>query len=290
MPYLVGAAAVVFAMIIMKVLAGTWNPVVLARGEDGKTSTSKLQFVLWTAVIAFSYVVLLTERIRTNDLTPLEQMPQNVLIAMGLSVVTLAGAKGITVSYLNSGRLVNKPRSEESAPGAVVNDSGQVDLAKIQMLLWTVIAIVAYLFDLVDQVQAEEFDALPDIDAALMVLMGLGQGAYLGNKLVTTTTPFLTNIDPPAAASGATVTLTGSNIGSVATGTVVTMDGKVVLASDPSAETADNAEPAVSTITFVVPAVHPTKGVWPPEGRVVEIGVRANGASSANVLPLTVTP
>jgi hypothetical protein len=34
---------------------------------------------------------------------------------------------------------------------------------------------------------------LPDIDTALMVLMGLGHGAYLGKKLILTTSPAITN-------------------------------------------------------------------------------------------------
>lgn len=284
-PYLAGGAAVLLLMVLMRVVSksDTWNPLRLARGEDGKTSTSKLQFVLWTGVIAFSYVVIFTARLDVPDLQPLDGMPQNVLIAMGLSVVTAAGAKGITVSYLNSGRLVQT--ESEKPGGAVVDDKGDPDLVKIQMLLWTVIALVAYLFDTVDQVQSDKLDALPDIDAALMVLMGLGQGAYLGNKLVTTTTPFLTDVDPKQAAPNAVVTLTGTNVGSVATGTVVTMDGKVVASTDP-----DGDDPAQSKISLTVPQVHPTKGAWPAEGLLVEVGIVANGAKSANVQALFVKP
>ncbi|MDQ3915365.1 MAG: hypothetical protein M3323_08585 [Actinomycetota bacterium] len=282
MPYLVGLGAVIVAMALMKVVANTWNPLRLARGEDGKTSTSKLQFVLWTGVIAFSYVVLLAERIRAKDVTPIDDLPRNVLIAMGLSVVTLAGAKGITVSYLNSGRVVKTP-AEEGAPGAVVDDGGNVDLVKIQMLLWTAIAIVAYLFDVIDQVEASDFDMLPDIDASLMVLMGLGQGAYLGSKLVTTTTPRLTSLTPSAAAPGDTVSLTGAAIGTTQTGTQVTMDGSVIAATS-AADTPDSA------ITFTVPDAHPTKGAWPANGMLVQIGAVASGTTSANTMPLTVKP
>jgi hypothetical protein len=38
---------------------------------------------------------------------------------------------------------------------------------------------------------AQFTSGLPDIDPALVVLMGLGQAAYLGKKLISTTTPIL---------------------------------------------------------------------------------------------------
>ncbi|MFN2588236.1 MAG: hypothetical protein ABR613_08970 [Actinomycetota bacterium] len=282
MAWLAGLGAVVLAMAIMRAVADTWNPLRLARGEDGKTSTSKLQFVLWTAVIAFSYVVLLAERIDSGDVTPIDQLPQNVLIAMGLSVVTLAGAKGITVSYLKSGQVVKSPTPDDPS-GAVVDDAGRVDLVKVQMLLWTAIAIVAYLLDLVDQVQASKLTELPDIDASLMVLMGLGQGAYLGHKLVSTSTPRLVALTPGTAAPGDEVTLSGTAIGTTQGGSRVTIDGSVIDATS-SGDAPD------SDVRFTVPETHPTKGAWPATGLLVQVGIIAGGTSSANTLPLTVKP
>ncbi|MDQ4024875.1 MAG: hypothetical protein M3217_05210 [Actinomycetota bacterium] len=282
-PYVAGIAVVVLGWIIVGAVSKDWNPFHLARGEDGKTSTSKLQFVLWTAVVAFSYVVMMAGRIRAGDVEVIDEIPQNVLLAMGLSVATLAGAKGITVSYLTTGRIVKPPAGEDTS-GAVRDDSGDVDLVKVQMLLWTVIAIAAYLINMFDLVADKDFDQLPDIDAALMVLMGLGQGAYLGNKIVTTNTPRLTSLAPSAAAPGDTVTLAGMSIGRTQTGTQVTMDGSVIEGATSTADSDD------ATITFAVPATHPTKGAWPADGLTVQIGVVANGAESANVKSLTVRP
>ena len=89
--------------------------------------------------------------------------------------------------------------SERSA-GKIVQFKGQnirvenlatFDLSKVQMIGWTLIAVGSYIINVIHQIDQihtnpNYVSQLPDIDAALMVLMGLAQGAYLGKKLVTT--------------------------------------------------------------------------------------------------------
>lgn len=281
MPYWVGLGAVGVTLLLIWFVAGTWNPLKLAEGADGKTSTSKLQFLLWTGVIAFSYVALFAERVRLDEISPIDEIPENVLIALGISVVTVSGAKGITANYVNTGRLI-KPNG--GGGGAAKDDDGYADLSKIQMLLWTFIALFAYLLAVIHEIEVARLPEMPDIDPALMVLMGLAQGAYLGKKLVTTTTPRITGLSPAEVVAGETkVTLSGTAIGNTAAGTEVTMDGNVIPAGSSTSD-------ADADITFTVPKVQPTKGAWPAEGLLVQIGVQTNGNASANTKGLTVKP
>jgi hypothetical protein len=63
-------------------------------------------------------------------------------------------------------------------------------LAKIQMLAFTTVAIGIFLATVIHQIVTNDIAAgLPDIDASLMVLMGISNGGYLGKKLVTFGTP-----------------------------------------------------------------------------------------------------
>jgi len=199
MPYLVGLGAVVGLWIAAGVATGTWSILKYVEGADGRPSTSKFQWLFWTMVVFFAYTVLYAARARYGYLDELPAIPQNVLLAMGFSAATMTAAKAITQSYLNGGKLkkpVPHPEDKKAtAASALVNDDdGSADLSKIQMLGWTFLIAAIYLSRVVQIVGAynlrdNDLTSLPDIDTALMVLMGLGHGAYVGKKAATTTPP-----------------------------------------------------------------------------------------------------
>ena len=114
-------------------------------------------------------------------------------------------------------------RSRDKAPGVALRRDGEPDLGKIQMMAFTMIAAVIYLFRMT--VQESSPPEMADIEAALMVLMGLSQGAYLGKKLMTIATPRITGMSPTAVAPGTLVTLTGTSFGGASSGSAVTMAG-----------------------------------------------------------------
>jgi hypothetical protein len=270
---------------IFGVAAGTCNPLALAEGADFRPSTSKFQFLLWTAATVFSYVATYVARYPYHPDPLLAEFPRNVLIAMGLSITTVVGAKGITVSYLSNGRIVKSTPQQMAAAGQrrtsqgfaalVQDDDGVVDLTKVQMLAWTFIALFIYLRETKRLVGLPTGPTtLADIDGSLMVLMGLGQGAYLGKKLVAIDVPRLTRVDKAAG----TVTIDGEGLGSTP-GTVL-LDG-FPLQSQTWTET---------RLTFDLPAQHPSGQAWPAGGvgsRTVQMSVLVGGQSS-NTLPLAV--
>ena len=273
-PYLIALGFLVLLWVIYRVLSGTWNPLKVICGADGRPSTSKLQMWLWTVVVLFSYVAIYAARVKSGQFDPINEFPENVLIALGLSIVTGTAAKGITVSYLKSGEIVKPPpTSSTSGPSAVVkDDDGSLDLSKIQMLAWTVVAIGVYLINVVVEIKHPPYDKLPDIDAALMVLMGLGQGAYLGKKLVSTDVPRITAVTSQQTAGTTVITIQGDTFGPVQNGSLVTIDGIPV--TTPVSFWSD------TQINLNLPPTHPNGNAW-TAGQQVQIGLVVNGHKSA---------
>jgi hypothetical protein len=240
----------------------------LITGADGKSSTSKFQFFLWTAVIVFSYVALFVARWERGTIRPVGEIPTNVLITLGFSATTLAAAKAITTAYVANGRL--SPGSSVNG-GLLTDDAGQSDLAKTQLVAWTFIGVFVYL---VTVFKADPGAGLPDIDGALMVLMGLGHGAYLGKKLVTTDTPRLFSITP-LVRPGQKVVISGASLGSLA--------GTVFLGGRPLAGVALDWQE--QEISFALPAQQPGGAPW-LGGQTVDVGVDV----AANRLSFVIGP
>lgn len=192
MPYVISLAALVVLWILYWLITGKADPLSLAEGYDERLSTSKFQWFAWTVVAVFSYIAIFVARVQQGAIAPIEEMPANLLIAMGLSTGTMAVAKGITSAYVASGA-IEKPKKSEAPPvkqpylaELIADDTGFPDLSKAQMLTWTAIAIGIFVFRVVRAINnaAVETPVLPDIEPSLMVLMGIGQAAYLGKKLV----------------------------------------------------------------------------------------------------------
>jgi len=299
-PYVFGISVLLVLWLFYWMLTGTCNPWKLVDGADGRPSTSKLQWFLWTVVIIFSYTAVSC----SSGFKTISNIPPNVLIAMGLSVTTMAAAKGITVSYVDNRKIVKsnvqKDKTDQTAvrgnkakqtvvqeykrdptagPGSLVqDDDGFPDLSKIQMLVWTLIAVAFYLLRTVQAIQGKESE-LPDIDAALMVLMGLGQGAYLGKKLTTTRVPRLTGLSPGSGNPGIEITIMGASFGDTQGGSLITIDGNPI---HPEVSSWQDAQ-----VKFKIPARQPNGTGW-PAGQRIYVGLIVGGQDSTNALPFTV--
>jgi hypothetical protein len=228
----------------------------VTEGADGRASTSKFQWLAWLAVIIFGYSVLWVLRAKQGDWSAITNVPVNVLTVLGFSTGTAAAAKGITTGYVQSGRLVQPPPVGNAKGGLVEDDSGAPDLSKIQIMAFTLIAIGIYLATLIHQIVSNPvITTLPNIDSSLLVLMGISQGGYLANKLVTYNEPVLYPPQPPAAVAGQTeVMVTGANLGTPASGALAPAGAQLLLDGAPVTPRHWSA----TAITFIVPADHPT--------------------------------
>ena len=306
MIYVIGFAVLALLWLTYAVLTASRNLGALYEGADRRASTSKFQWFLWTAVALFSYAVVYAKRIWYGHFDYVSYIPPNLLYATGFSLTTMVAAKGITSGYVATGQLSKGPppaagttgqtggsASPTSIPGGqshaprpstatgaaalFVDDDGVPDLSKIQLIAWTFIAIASYLTQVAYQVNTLATPNLPDIDTALLVLMGLGHGAYLGKKLVTTDVPRLTGIVPGAGAAGQEITLLGMSFGDAQSGSQITIDG---IPYEGTAEWADK------QIKFKLPSAHPNGQRW-TDGQQISIGLIVGGRDTVNRLPFT---
>lgn len=210
---LIGLGSLVILEVAVFIGSGQWNPWTLVLGEDKhkRASTSKFQWLLWLIVVLFAYVVLWVIRARQGDFSALPNIPTNLMVVLGASTGTAAIAKGIAVGQ-ESRRAHADAAAEAAAAGVdvvvptapppkvppppgkptqgiLVDDStNSPDIAKVQMVSFTFVAIAIFLATLFHQIATNPpLTALPDIDSSLMVLMGISQGGYLAKKLVSGT-------------------------------------------------------------------------------------------------------
>jgi uncharacterized membrane-anchored protein len=114
----------------------------------------------------------------------------SLLALSGMSTLTFAGAKQITVS-----RLVRSaddgakapPLSGPRFPRDLVNDDSghRPDIGDTQMVVVTLIAVAMYIVrasDWLGTLPSAAAASMPDIDSTLLGAVGLGQSAYLAKK------------------------------------------------------------------------------------------------------------
>jgi hypothetical protein len=261
----------------------SWNPVQLVEGADGRPSTSKFQFWLWTIVIIPTFCGLYAIRLVAQGPAVDGYWPRNLLIVMGMSVATTAAAKGITVGYIASDRLVKTAvaSGSKSLTTIMQDDQGFPDLSKVQMLAWTLIAVVIYIAAVVQKFHAQDWK-LPDIDNSLMVLMGLGHGAYLGKKLTSQDVPSLTSLTPNSTPLGTLpvdVTIVGTSFGDTQGNSLISFDGSPVAVSVKSW--------SATQIKFTFPATQASGAAW-NKGQTVMVGLLIEGQDSDNTLPFSI--
>ena len=253
------------------------------RGFDGLGSTSKLQWFLWLIVILFGYSALWALRAEQGDYSALSSIPVNLLTVLGFSTATAAAAKGITSGYVQTGKMT-KPGALPGEPGKNTggifqDDGGSPELAKIQMIGFTIVAIGIFLATVIHQIAIGDIrDGLPNIDSSLMVLMGISQGGYLGKKLVTFGTPTLYPPNPASGPPDTPVTVRGANLGSPP-------DSQLMLNGVPFDGTW-----SAASIQFTVPQNDPATGAsWTGLPKTCRSSFRYPGQAS-NSLNFTVTP
>jgi hypothetical protein len=215
---LIGVAFLVVVYVATALITGHWRLNELFNGFDGFASTSKLQWLLWLIVILFGYVAIWVLRAEQGNYTALSDIPVNVLTVLGFSTSTAAAAKGITAGYVQTGKVAKTGVPANPTPattgGIFQDDSGGPELARIQLMAFTIIGIGIFLATVFHQIAIGDIkDGLPNIDSSLLVLMGISQGGYLGKKLVTFRTPAMFAPNPLSGAPGTAVTVTGSGLG-----------------------------------------------------------------------------
>jgi len=201
---LLGSGAACFLLCLF--LTG-FHPLRLIVGEDNRYSNSKFQMALWFTLLITSYIAAFW--LRAWHAGPMFlggiDIPQNLLLLSGLSVLTFGAAKGITTSKVTDAVAAGQTNAKapgtnprlffdlthtdelSSTGGGGVARQGKLDLGDFQMLVVTLLAVVVYLsivFHFLGAIARVTRVTLPDVDTTILASFGLGQGAYLVKKAV----------------------------------------------------------------------------------------------------------
>jgi hypothetical protein len=195
-------------------------------GADGRGSTSKAQYLLWTVGLAFAlaYIsawavldgshvgdfacVIPKEGGATADHNCVDMRYwESYLVLLGIPAGTAVVAKGVTVRKIAHGRL-QKPRAEDQGwvAGLTTNDKGESDIVDAQYLIFNVVtfAYVAAVF-----VHTGVLAGVPPI---LYGLTGTGAAAYTLNKSLQENAPRLRSVVPGTVHPGESILVRGDNL------------------------------------------------------------------------------
>jgi hypothetical protein len=150
-------------------------------------SLSKLQFYLWTNAALFGYAYLFISRVLIQhglwpDIPP--NLPGVIAIAAGTSV----GSQIITSSKGSKGAGPLYPGFAD-----FITSGGVVAPDRLQMLLWTLFGVGAFIVDTLQQAPAMIHD-LPTVPDHLLYMMGLSSAGYLGGKMARKAGPVVNEI------------------------------------------------------------------------------------------------
>lgn len=225
-PYLWGIVALICMYLLSLFGTRSRNPFYLARGHNGQFSTSLFQNLIFTILTVFAYVTVVAARFIDSPpgepLPALPAVPINLLVLMGLSITTSTTSKAIAITSQAEGK-----SSAEDKSTLLKDRDDKFDLTKAQMLIWALVAVGVYLVVLYSFISAKCYlgvnvpdlcpkdAALPDIDAAFLVLMGVSQGTYVAGKLVSRTAakPLIEHILPTEAKAKEQVSIEGHFFG-----------------------------------------------------------------------------
>lgn len=187
--------------------------------ERNEMSLSRFQLVIWTLIILSAFVTIALERVSAEALDPLAiELPWQLWALMGISTTSLIGSPLIKstkkrktpdaqakeraaksrgtqpedVEETREGTLyVNKSIADaefsDIFKGEEIANSPQIDMAKVQMFFFTLVAALSYVVILFHQIVTEEPDALvsfPELPEGLIAILAISHAGYLGNKIV----------------------------------------------------------------------------------------------------------
>jgi IPT/TIG domain len=223
--YAFAAATILFALFLIWLAARAASDqrglAGLVQGADRRTSTSKVQYLLWTFGVAFALAYIggraligrdgsftcdpETEPSDWANCVPVENW-EMYLILLGVPAAAAVVAKGV-VSYQVTNGLVQKTEATgATAADVITDDNGRADLADIQYLIFNVITFV---FVAVTFIRTGTLTAVPEI---LLGLTSAAAATYVLNKALQTNKPIITSVTPSVISPGTPITVQGKNL------------------------------------------------------------------------------
>jgi len=155
--------------------------------ETNSYSLSKLQFYLWTVASLFSYAYLFISRVHVQNMI-WPDVPPNLPGVIAIAAGTTVSSVLVTASKGSKGAGPAQPGFAD-----FITSGGVVAPDRVQMLLWTLFGVGAFIATTLAQSPAE-IQTLPTIPDNFLYLMGLSSAGYLGGKLARKAGPVINEI------------------------------------------------------------------------------------------------
>jgi hypothetical protein len=209
---------VIFCMVMFFLILGRYQNnrlLGILINERNVMSLSRFQSVVWTTVVLSAYIVIAFERIRAGNVAePLAiAIDWRIWTLMGISMTSLIGTPLILSnkkaktpeaailsslgkgSDLSEGLLyINSSPAEavftDMFKGDEVRTIDCIDIAKVQMFFFTIIAAITYedlLISLIKTLPPEALDSFPTLSEGFLAILGISHTGYLTSKSITST-------------------------------------------------------------------------------------------------------
>ncbi|MFP2961514.1 hypothetical protein ACLEPN_27825 [Myxococcus sp. 1LA] len=211
---LLGTAAMLtgFLLVLGKAIVGV--PLALLISERNLMSLSRFQALVWTVVVMGGYLTMTLSRVKAGASNAVGvDIPQELWIAMGISTTSLLGTPLVLggkrarspdeklvqntsvqlaeaptdidahrqgVLYANAN--MTDARMADMFQGDEVGNTAHIDLAKVQMFYFTLIAAVGYFMDVAMSVVRGNTSAMPALSQGMLALLAISHGGYLLGK------------------------------------------------------------------------------------------------------------
>ncbi len=166
-----------FGLGFISLLIGKWNfiPYVLLDKNTNTYSLSRFQAFTWTVVLTGSYFYI---AIAFGILLQNGKIPDFNPSLVGLMSISYTGF--IASHFLNKKNPKNAISDNPPALSDLFMENGVIDITRLQLLLFTVVAVIVYLYNLYLN---NTLNGLPDIPATLHGLLVSSQTGYIGGKV-----------------------------------------------------------------------------------------------------------
>ena len=175
-------SAIAVIMSLMFVVAPAGRRFAILDSFDDRRSISLAQMLWWTLLVLFAFFYVWAIKDEFLDITP------QMLVLLGIPAVSLLSAKvtaGQRRAQIPADYFQQVEQARMAADGQrrlpgwsdLLSERGRPDLFKFQLIVFSVVSGLYVLRKVV-----HDF-AFPDVPTNLLALMGISNGAYIGNKI-----------------------------------------------------------------------------------------------------------
>ncbi|MDR7866514.1 MAG: hypothetical protein RIN56_06805 [Sporomusaceae bacterium] len=223
---LFGVTVALVFFLMLHGLHSNGKPLGILIGNRNMMSLSRFQAVLWTIIVLAAYITIVFVRIRAgSELVPeplAVEIDWRLWALMGISyassyfsplivnnkavkatpsdeeverIATKFDLKADEVKSASNGVVYANPDISQADladmfEGDEIGDAAYVDISKVQMFLFTVVAVISYealVINTIMTVPPDKIVSFPALSEGFLAILGISHAGYLSSKTVTST-------------------------------------------------------------------------------------------------------